>query len=338
MACDPRSALAEFVLARSAHPVVVLGKDDVIVESNDAARRWADVDQLFAAPRSSAVRAFLDEVRRHGVASRALTATSGPFALEGRSVEEWVVVLVREAAHEDAREPESGPYRAAPALDMAMVLHDVNNILTPLLLLSSHLQSELEGSCAGETAREIFAAATLGASLVQDVLSRARPKSPSVRYVNVNDVVTERLGLIGQLLGSDVEVRAELGDGVGDVAADRARLEHALLNLVTNARDAMPDGGRLTIATQLVAQSDGAFVALSVRDTGNGMTHEVRRRAFDPFFSTKGTSGARGIGLASVQRFATENGGHVTLESAPRKGTTATLLLPRFAAAAKERA
>lgn len=132
-----------------------------------------------------------------------------------------------------------------------------------------------------------------------------------------------------EVLGASVAMELELDEDAGTVLVDRTRLEHALLNLLANARDAMPGGGRLAIATRSVSGPEGPFVALDVRDTGVGMTREVQRRAFDAFFTTKGDPGARGMGLASVRRFADESGGRVTLASEPRRGTTATLLLPR---------
>ncbi len=217
------------------------------------------------------------------------------------------------------------------ALELAMLLHDFNNILAPLLLLSGRLTNEVEeGSLASLLAGEIHSTATLGASLVRDALNRTRTRTRTqvTEPVDVNLLVTERLALIGRVLGARVAIETVLAENAGEVLADRTRLEHALLNLVANARDAMRDGGQLTLATRLVARRGRAFVALSIRDSGVGMTSEVRRRAFDAFFTTKEDSGARGIGLASVQRFADETGGHVTLESEPMQGTTATLFLP----------
>jgi CheY-like chemotaxis protein len=201
------------------------------------------------------------------------------------------------------------------------------------LLLSSRLADEVEKeSRVAMIATEIHSAATLGASLMRDVLSLSRPRTKLIERVAVNEVISERLGLIARLLGDTVEIQSVLDEGAGDVLVDRKRFEHAILNLVANARDAMPAGGRLTIATRLVDCDSGPSVTLAVTDTGVGMSDHVRGRAFDSFFTTKGDSGGTGIGLASVLRFARESGGLVTLDSELRKGTTVTLVLPRLAA------
>jgi signal transduction histidine kinase len=334
MESDPRLALAELVLLRLPEPVHVLDASGKIVEANRAARKRADIEQLFADDvRDVFLGELLDDLRTHGVAAVELSLAAGTIRLEATALEGWFVVIVRDVSErrevdEELRLLRSG---ASLALVAATLVHDFNNVLTPVLLLSSRLERELgKESREAMMASEIHSAAKLGASLMRDVLALSRPRTHLIERVDVNDVVVERLGLIGRLLGEFVEVESVLDDRVGDVLVDRKRFEHALLNLVANARDAMPGGGRLRIATKLV-EGDEPSVTLSVGDTGVGMTDDVRRRAFDNFFTTRGDSGGTGIGLASVHRFARESGGRVTLESEPMVGTTVTLFLPRLA-------
>jgi signal transduction histidine kinase len=154
----------------------------------------------------------------------------------------------------------------------------------------------------------------------------------------------------GQLLGRVSErLRGALGGGIAielacpsglqPALADPAALETAIMNLASNARDAMPNGGRLLLeagsarideaqAQQMVDVAPGAYVAIAVTDTGAGMTPDVARRALDPFFSTKRGGKGRGLGLSTVEGFARQSGGYVTLVSAPGKGTTVTIYLP----------
>ena len=220
---------------------------------------------------------------------------------------------------------------ASLALVAASLVHDFNNLLTPVLILSSRLVAMLdEEGEAKMLATEIQAASTLAASLMRDVLSLARPRAAAaVESVDVNDVIVERRRLIERLVGDQVEVVLDLCWDLGEVRVDRRRLEYALLNLVANARDAMHDGGTLTISTRDDASEGGARrTVLAVADTGVGMSEDVRRRAFDGFFTTKSAAGGLGIGLATVQRFAREFGGQATLDSAPAKGTRAAIHLP----------
>ncbi len=213
---------------------------------------------------------------------------------------------------------------ASFALVAASLVHDFNNLLTPMLVLSSCLQREVdENSTAATLAAEINGAAALAAALMRDLLSLARaPEKSSVARVDVNEVVVARRRLIERLVGESVHVVLDLAWDVGEVEVDRGRLEHALFNLVANARDAMPAGGTLTLATR----AEGDMVMLAVEDTGVGMNEEVRMRAFESFFTTKG---GVGIGLASVARLARDGGGSVTHETEPAEGPAVALRLPR---------
>jgi len=306
-------------------PLLVLARDGTLIEANEAALA-SDVVPQFETPHGDEVARFLDGLRSRGEAE----ARIGFGVMTGRAIDDAFVVWCdptrNTEVEEELRQLRSG---ASLALVAASLVHDFNNMLTPVLVLSSRLTHEIEPSSPGALlATEIHSAATLAASLMRDVLSLARTQTaPHVERVDVNDVIVARRRLLERLVGEDVRIELDLTWDISEIVVDRGRLEHALLNLVANARDAMPDGGTLTIATRM--DHDSTRVALSVTDTGMGMTDEVRRRAFESFFTTKSATGGVGIGLASVQRFARDNGGSVALDSAVAKGTTASLLLPR---------
>jgi two-component system cell cycle sensor histidine kinase/response regulator CckA len=145
-------------------------------------------------------------------------------------------------------------------------------------------------------------------------------------------------GLLRRLVGAQTQLVLELGEGVKPVKADRSQIEQVLLNLATNAQDAMPDGGQLTITTgnvdaDLARQMSntplsGPHVMLAVRDTGHGMTSEVRSHIFEPFFTTKEIGKGTGLGLSTVYGIVTQTGGHIWVDSEPGKGSVMTVVLP----------
>jgi len=146
--------------------------------------------------------------------------------------------------------------------------------------------------------------------------------------------------MMRRTLGEKIEIDVVAGSDVWMVSVDRNQLENAILNLAVNARDAMPDGGRLTIAATNVDPDEagchrrleisGPHVLLSVTDTGSGMPQDVVEKAFDPFFTTKDIGKGTGLGLSQVYGFVTQSGGHVDIDSAPGKGTTVKIYLPRL--------
>jgi anti-sigma regulatory factor (Ser/Thr protein kinase) len=228
--------------------------------------------------------------------------------------------------------------RAALGLMTADLMHDMNNLLTPILLTSSHLASDLPEGRSRKMAELLHTSANLAASLTRNVLALARPRPPLVERVNITDAVREIAPLFERLLRDNMELQLSLDDTCESAMLDRSRLQHALLNLVANARDALPRGGTVTIATRLIQRDGRARIMLTVSDTGIGMPPDVRRNAFCGFFTTKGDSGGLGLGLSSVQRFVAESGGEVTLQSEPMRGTTVTMVFDRAAPATALRA
>ena len=220
----------------------------------------------------------------------------------------------------------------------ASIVHDFNNILTPIVALSTLVVNELDGASrfAG-FAEEIQAASTRAVALVRQLQSFVRrdPRRPT--RVNPPVALMEMRPLLERVAGETIDLVLALDDVALETIVDRDQLEQVVLNLVANARDAMPHGGRLTIGVKYgplapqPADGDGSsaatYVAVSVTDTGVGMAPEIRRRVFERFFTTK-PQGGTGLGLATAHRFAVEHGGSITIESEEGNGTTVTVYLP----------
>ncbi len=289
-----------------------------VLEANDSARRFTPelVTQLAGS--------FVDTLRasRAGCTMTA-SADGASYRLEGAPVDDVLVVSIRELSRDvDPPRPQAplGPVTAS-------VIEELNDLLTPILIMSSRLVRELEGSSAN-MASVIHTGATLAAALTRDVLALARPRFPFVERVDVNDAVREVKPLVVRLLGADVDVVLELADGLGESTLDRRRLEHALLNLIVNARDSLGEGGRVTISSALVEYRGRSRILLAVSDDGRGMTEEARLRALEG-----DRDAARiGIGIAAVHRFVRDCGGELVVESAPGKGTTVKMFFERACA------
>ena len=219
--------------------------------------------------------------------------------------------------------------------------HDFNNLLA-LIIINLDLVTESEKLEANEreSVEEALGAALRGAELTRQLLafSRRQPLQPTL--LSVNEVVDGMIALLRRTLGEDIEVRTVLTADMWPVLADRGQLEAALMNLAVNARDAMPDGGRLVLETgNKCLDADylelnpgvapGDYAMLAVSDTGTGMPPEVLERAFEPFFTTKAVGKGSGMGLSMIYGFASQSGGHIKLYSEVNVGTTVRLYLPR---------
>lgn len=219
------------------------------------------------------------------------------------------------------------------------IAHDFNNLLA-VIIGNLDLLRAGETEDAAEMLDTAIHAANRGAELTRRLLAFSRRQTLQPRNVDPNALVDNIMTLLKRTLGANIEVETRLSPDVGGVIADPAQLESALLNLAVNARDAMPGGGRLTIATRRVELdadyaglradvSPGVYEAISVTDTGIGMSPEIAARAFEPFFTTKGMGKGSGLGLSMVYGFAKQSGGHATIYSEPGRGTTVTVYLPR---------
>ena len=229
------------------------------------------------------------------------------------------------------------------------VAHDFNNLLTVIVGNAELLTEQLSAQPRlAELAGMVVQAADRAAELTRHLLAFARRQPLQPRAVDANELVGNMAPLLQRTLGAHVEIVLAPAAGLWRALVDPAQLDNALLNLCVNARDAMPQGGRLTIATgncevsahealQHPGLQPGAYVVLSVSDTGTGIAPEHLRRVFEPFFTTKLQGKGIGLGLAMVYGFAKQSEGHVDISSRPGHGTTVKLFLPRTLDAAAAR-
>jgi signal transduction histidine kinase/CheY-like chemotaxis protein len=212
------------------------------------------------------------------------------------------------------------------------VAHDFNNLLTAIQGNLRFLLREAPPEMI-ERLESIGLAVERGEQLSRQLLTFARPQPTQRTLLDVNDVVRQIMPLVERTVSAAVDVRIALTTMPCPIEVDRAVLELSILNLVANGRDAMPDGGTLTILTERVPRGlDGnPLVLLSVRDTGVGMPASIQERVFEPFFTTKEVGKGTGLGLSAVYGFVRQAGGSVQIESAPGFGTTVNLLLPESA-------
>jgi signal transduction histidine kinase len=214
------------------------------------------------------------------------------------------------------------------------VAHDFNNLLMVISGGLDMLERNLDGARRKRLMDGMRQAAQRGASLTRQLLAFSRRKPLEPEAVNLARQIGGMSELLDRSLRGDVHVELDFAEDLWAVDVDAGELELVVLNLAVNARDAMPNGGTITLAARNAPQEriDGAagdFVALAVIDTGTGMAPEVQARVFEPFFTTKDIGKGSGLGLAQVYGFATQSGGTVRIDSQPNQGTTVTLLLPR---------
>ncbi len=301
--------------------------------------------------------------RWHAVRIRPLHRDGGPNGWLGMSVDiddarrqsDWLERRVAErtaelqAANRALRLQIEDRERAEAALVRAQkmeavgqltggVAHDFNNLLTAIIGSLEMMQREAANPRVIRLADSALRAASRGAELTQQLLSFARRQVLKPVAADVAALLGEMELLLRHAGGGAVEVVIEASAGLWPCEIDPAQFQSAILNLVVNARDAMPEGGAVTIAVQNVEPAAlppgidvaaGAYVAVAVRDTGHGMTPEVLAHAFEPFYTTKDVGKGSGLGLSMVYGFAKQSGGGISLESAPGIGTCVTLYLPR---------
>jgi two-component system, cell cycle sensor histidine kinase and response regulator CckA len=250
------------------------------------------------------------------------------------------------------------------------IAHDFNNLLTGILLYCDLLSAGLAGngfanrglarkSERGELVKggseanelcqhveEVRMAGEQGAALTHQLLAIARKQAAEPRPIAINEIVASTNNLLRRLIGERIELVTVLDAEAGRVLADPAQLRQILLNLVLNARDAMPKGGTITLSTRvaefpsnvsgeishLEAGSARRAAALMVKDNGQGMDATTRARLFEPFFTTKDPGYGTGLGLATVQRVVSESGGTITVESEVGRGTSIEIFLPSLTA------
>jgi two-component system cell cycle sensor histidine kinase/response regulator CckA len=229
------------------------------------------------------------------------------------------------------------------------IAHDFNNLLTAILAYSESVLSQLpHDNPLRLEVSEIQRAGERAATLTRQLLAFGRRQVLKPQVVDLDATVGNVEQLLRRVIGEDIELRtiASSPPKEARVKVDVTQMEHVMLNLAVNARDAMPSGGRLTIGTEALELHEtapdpraavlpaGPYVMLTVADTGSGMDEETRARAFEPFFTTKETGKGSGLGLAMVYGIVQQSGGHVYIDSTPGEGTTVRVYLPRVTALA----
>ena len=230
------------------------------------------------------------------------------------------------------------------------VAHDFNNLLTVILGYASHLEQELspEDPVAIQ-ATEIRGAAERAARLTQQLLAFSRQQVLQPRVVDLNETVANLSSMLQRLIGSHVRLDVQIGEGSWTVLVDPGQIEQVLMNLVVNARDAMPRGGTITIRTstdrvaaprlhQGVSIPSGDWVVFEVTDSGEGMPAAIVSRIFEPFFTTKALGQGTGLGLSMVYGIVKQSGGFIFCDSTPGRGTSMRVYLPRAQAAVEQAA
>jgi PAS domain S-box-containing protein len=339
-------AAARF-LGRS--PADIVGKHDLELYPAETARRFIEDDQHVLA--TGKAQAF-EGVATGEAGTQAYLVTKGVYrdkngqilGLFGISHD---ITELRQA-HETLEQTREALFRSQKMEVVGQltggVAHDFNNILAVILgnveLLRLHLgrsrrskDPEVE-----ELIESVLRAVLHGKDLTGQLLAFSRRRQLNPQPVDVNALVESTVRLLGRTLGATIHLETKTSAEAGVALVDGAALEAAVLNIALNARDAMPDGGTLTISTSKAEITEapetaddlapGRYAVLSLADTGCGMSPEVASRAFEPFFTTKGGSGGTGLGLSMVYGFARQSGGTAIIDSRVGRGTTVRILLP----------
>ena len=340
---DPRTAgtstVLEAINARSFinMPLTEHGGFVALIFVNDSSpRQWSEDDIAF-------VREVAERTRDATERRRAERELAELAASLEKQVAERTAELV---ATEDALR-QSQKMEAVGQLTGGLA-HDFNNLLTGISGSLEMIQLRLEQGRNADVDRYVDAAqgaSRRAAALTHRLLAFSRRQTLDPRPTDANVLITGMEELISRTVGPSVIVETSLADELGFTLVDPGQLENALLNLCINARDAMPDGGRIMIETrnrkideQGGRERDidpGDYICLSVSDTGTGMSPDVIAKAFEPFFTTKPIGSGTGLGLSMIYGFARQSGGQVRIHSVPDAGTTVTIYLPRNACAAE---
>jgi nitrogen-specific signal transduction histidine kinase/CheY-like chemotaxis protein len=207
------------------------------------------------------------------------------------------------------------------------IAHDFNNLLTAIIGYAALAEAEqTPGTPMHEWIQQIRRSGEQAATLTGQLLAFGRRQMLRPVDLDLNEVVDDIQKMLRRLIGERIELAVDLAPGLARVRADRSQVEQVIVNLVVNARDAMPRGGRVTIRTLDVAP--GTYAALKVEDTGEGIAPSVLERIFEPFFTTKPIGRGTGLGLATVYGIVKQSGGDIQVRSTPARGTEFTVLLP----------
>ena len=308
------------------------------------------LDDVLPPPLVEIIRRGTQQALTTGTIVSAEYDTPEGLASEGRFVAvgpDQVLIVVRDITErrraERALQATEERLRRAQKLDAVGrlaggVAHDFNNLLTVIIGLGSVLRKALvDEPKLAALADDVVGAGARAAALTRQLLAFARAQQANAQVVDPGQLIRAFSRVVAQLLGDNVTLATSIDEGLHPVEVDPAHLEQVLLNLAVNARDAMPDGGTVTIAAGNVEVHDptllvtGPCVRISVRDHGTGMTDEVRARLFEPFFTTKPPGKGTGLGLATVYGIVRGANGDIAVESSPGAGSTFQVYLPRTA-------
>jgi PAS domain S-box-containing protein len=362
------------VLDSAFDAIVTMDTAGAIVEMNAAAERMFGYTREFAIGREVAELIVPEELRARHRAAVAAQPHDGPSAIIGHRVEmtglrasgarfpielsvarvdspdgtfftAWVRDLSEKRRVEEALRHSESQLRQAQKMEAVGrlaggVAHDFNNVLTAIFGYADLL---LDGLPPGDRRRadveEIKRAGNRAAALTRQLLAFSRKQVLQPRRVNLNEIVRSIQSLLEKLVGDEIELQLLLDPALEDVKADPGQIEQVLMNLAANARDAMPEGGRLSIATTteaigadgaaaIVGPTPGRYVTLTVSDTGHGIPEDVRAHVFEPFFTTKAQGKGTGLGLATVYGIVKQSGGWIYLDEAPDPGASFKVYLP----------
>ena len=286
------------------------------------------------------------KVRTKSGEERQMLLAADPIQVQGRLC---VLTIVHDVTEQQLLEQQLQQAQRMEAIGRLAggLAHDFNNIL---MITSANAQ--LLGRSRDNPAKveryafQIREAADRGASLTKQLLAFSRQQLLNPTILNLNKIVTDLWKILPRLLGDDIKTVLSLDPGLGQVSADRGQIEQVIMNLAINARDAMPQGGTLTVETKNVAIDEsgtdgedvgvppGHFVMVTATDTGIGMSPEVQARVFDPFFTTKAFGKGTGLGLATVYGIVKQSGGYILVRSEALQGSRFKVYLPRVEAKA----
>ena len=325
------NGVAQMLTGWSLHEALGLPIEAVLCLARDGTRQPVELP-IRRAMRAKAVEPMSSHVLLPGRGGRAISIDAAAAPLfDGAGAVSGGVLVFHDASERRLLEDQ---FRQAQKMEAvgrlaSGVAHDFNNLLTVIGGYSSlMLETMPAGDENREAVAEIHEAGERAANLTRQLLAFSRQQLLAPVVLNLNEVVSHAGRLLQRLIGEDVAVTLRLEPALWRAKADAGQLEQVLMNLAVNARDAMPDGGRLTIATANAVEHGVRVVRLTVRDTGCGMAEEVKARIFEPFFTTKPAGKGTGLGLPMVYGFVAQSGGRIAVESELSVGTTIAITLP----------